>query len=70
MKNRESNNSMILLREVISGLEQSRRSHDFVLIEIQHQQIEVTAIAASVMGMRATGIGLVGTAGNAEEEAD
>jgi hypothetical protein len=70
MKNQESNNSMILLRGVISGLERSRRSHDFVLTEIQHQQIEVAAIAASVMGMGATGIGLIGMAGNAEEEAD
>jgi hypothetical protein len=70
MKNRESNNSMILLPGAISGLEQSHRSHDFVLTEIQHQQIGVTAITASVMGMGATSIGLIGMAGNVEEEAD
>jgi hypothetical protein len=70
MKKQESNNSTILLRGAISGLEQSRRSHDFVLTEIQHHQIGVTAIAASVMGMGAAGIGLIGMAGSAEEEAD
>jgi hypothetical protein len=41
-----------------------------VLTEIQHQQIGVTAIAASVMGMGAPAIGLIGMAGNSEEEAD
>lgn len=61
---------MMLLRGAISGLEQSRRSHDFVLTEIQRQQIGVTAVAATVMSMGATGIGLIGMAGNAEEEAD
>lgn len=61
---------MVLLRGVISGLSRSRRSHDFVLTEIQHQQVGVTAIAASVMGMGATSIGLIGMAGNAEEEGD
>lgn len=61
---------MVLLRGAISGLDRSRRSHDFVLSEVQHQQVGVTAIAASVMGMGATGIGLIGMAGNAGEEAD
>lgn len=70
MKKQDSNNSMVLLRGAISGLKQSRRSHDFVLTEIQHQQIGVTAIAASAMGMGATGVGLIGMAGNGEEEAD
>ena len=70
MKKTEPDNSMVLLRGAISGLEQSRRRHDFVLTEVQHRQIGVTAIAASVMGMGATGVGLIGMAGNAEEEAD
>lgn len=70
MKNQESNNSMALLCGAISGLKQSRRSHDFVLTEIQHQKIGVTALAASVMGMGAAGMGLIGMAGNSEEEAD
>jgi hypothetical protein len=70
MKKQEPNNSMILLRGAISGLNRSRRSHDFVLTEVQYQQVGVTAIAASVMGMGATGIGLIGMAGNADEEAD
>lgn len=61
---------MVLLRGAISGLNRSRRSHDFVLTEVQHQQVGVTAIAASAMGMGAAGIGLIGMAGNADEEAD
>jgi hypothetical protein len=70
MKKQEPNNSMVLLRGAISGLNRSRRSHDFVLTKVQHRQVGATAIAASVMGMGATGIGLIGMAGNAEEEAD
>jgi len=61
---------MVLLRGAISGLNRSRRSHDFVLTEVQHQQVGVSAIAASAMGMGAAGIGLIGMAGNADEEAD
>lgn len=70
MKKQEPNNSMVLLRGAISNLNRSRRSHDFVLTEAQHQQVGVTAIAASAMGMGATGIGLMGMAGDADEEAD
>ncbi|THC41339.1 hypothetical protein C2862_18715 [Massilia sp. Mn16-1_5] len=70
MRSQEPNNSMVLLRGGISGLIRSRRSHDFVLTEVQHQQVGVTALAASAMGMGATGIGLIGMAGNADEEAD
>jgi hypothetical protein len=70
MKKQKPNNPMVLLRGAISELDRSRRSHDFVLTEVQHQQVGVTAIAASAMGMGATGIGLIGTAGNADEEAD
>ncbi len=70
MKKQEPNNSMVLLRGVISALNRSRRSHDFVLTEVQHLQIGATAIAASAMGMGATGIGLIGMAGNSDEEAD
>ncbi|WP_449405950.1 putative type VI secretion system effector [Massilia phosphatilytica] len=70
MKNQEPDNSTVLLRGAISGLKQSRRSHDFVLTEVQHQQIGITVIAASAMSMGATGIGLLGMASNADEEAD
>ena len=70
MKNQELNDPVILLRGTISELELTRRSHDFVLTEVQHQQIGATAIAATVMGMGATGVGLIGMAGNSEEEAD
>jgi len=70
MKKQEPKNSIVLLRGAISGLNRTRRSHDFVLTEVQHQQVGVTAVAASVMGMGATSIGLIGMAGNADEEAD
>jgi hypothetical protein len=70
MITQESNNSMMLLRGRISALNRSRRNHDFVLTEVQHQHVRGTAIAASIMGMGATGIGLIGMAGNANEEAD
>jgi hypothetical protein len=70
MKKQKTNNPMVLLRGAISGLNRSRRSHDFVLTEVQHQQVGVSAIAASAMGMGAAGIGLIGMAGNADEEAD
>jgi hypothetical protein len=70
MKKQEEENSMVLLRGVISGLNRSRRGHDFVLTKVQHRQVGATAIAASVMGMGAAGIGLIGMAGNADEEAD
>lgn len=70
MKKQAQKNSMVLLRGVISGLNRSRRSHDFVLTQIQHQQVGLTAIAASVMGMGATGMGLIGMAQNSDEEAD
>jgi hypothetical protein len=70
MKKQKSNNPMVLLRGAISELDRSRRSHDFVLTEVQHQQVGVTAIAAAAMGMGATGIGLIGMAENSDEEAD
>jgi hypothetical protein len=41
-----------------------------VLTKVHHQQVGATAIAASVVGMGATGIGLISMAGNADEEAD
>jgi hypothetical protein len=69
MKN-QSNQSIVLLRGAISGLERSRRSHNFVLSQNQHQQIGATAIAASAMDMGATGIGLVNMSENSNEEAD
>ena len=70
MTKQEPNNSMVLLRGSIAGLNRSRRSYDFVPTEARHQQVGVNAIAASVMGMGATGTGLIGMAGNSEEEAD
>jgi len=70
MRKKDPTNSAVLLRGKIIALKRSRRNHDFVLTEIQHQQIGATAIAASAMGMTSTGIALIGMAGNSEEEAD
>lgn len=70
MTHQEPNHPLVLLRGAISELTLTRRSHNFVLTENQHWQIGATAIAASVMGMGATGIGLLGMACNADEEAD
>jgi len=61
---------MILLHGEIAGLKRARRSHDFILTEMQQDQIAVTAIGANVMGMGAAGIGLLNMAANSEEEAD
>lgn len=70
MRSNESKKPIVLLKGVISNLERSRRSHDFVLTEIQQKQMGATAVAASAMGMGAAAIGLVSMAGNADEEAD
>lgn len=70
MKKQGSNNSTVLLRGAISGLNRARRSHDFVLTEAQQLQVGATAIAASVMGMGANAVSLISMAGNSDEEAD
>jgi hypothetical protein len=70
MKKQESTNSIVLLRGMISKLERARRNHDFILTEVQHHHIGVTAIAASAMGMGAAGMGLINMAGNSDEEAE
>jgi hypothetical protein len=70
MKKRESEISTVLLKGAISNLQRSRRSHDFVLTQVQQQQVGATALAASAMGMGAAGIGLIGMAADSDEEAD
>ncbi|WP_069267622.1 putative type VI secretion system effector [Paraburkholderia nodosa] len=70
MKNQESRQSTVLLSGTISELKRSRRTRDFVLTQVQHRQIGATAVAASLMGAGAIGIGLISMAGNSEEEAD
>ncbi|MEX3968000.1 putative type VI secretion system effector [Paraburkholderia sp. EG286B] len=70
MKNQESKQSTVLLSGTISELKRSRRTRDFVLTQVQHRQIDATAVAASLMGSGAIGIGLISMAGNSEEEAD
>ncbi|WP_345891114.1 putative type VI secretion system effector [Burkholderia sp. Ax-1719] len=70
MKKDNPTQTAVLLKGVISNLQRSKRGHDFVLTEVQHQQIGATAIAASALGAGAAGIGLIGMAGNSDEEAD
>jgi hypothetical protein len=70
MKKDNPTQTAVLLKGVISNLQRSKRSHDFVLTEVQHQQIGATAIAVSALGAGAAGIGLIGMAGNSDEEAD
>lgn len=70
MKKDNSAKPAVLLKGVISNLDRSKRSHDFVLNEVQHRQVGATAIAASALGAGAAGIGLIGMAGNSDEEAD
>ncbi|WP_027818429.1 putative type VI secretion system effector [Paraburkholderia bannensis] len=70
MKKDNSTKTAVLLKGVISNLQRSKRSHDFVLTEVQHRQVGATAIAASALGAGAAAIGLIGMAGNSDEEAD
>jgi hypothetical protein len=70
MKNKEQQISTVLLRGTIAKLERSRRSHDFVLTQVQQRQVGVTAVGAAAMGMGAAGMGLVSMASNSDEEAD
>jgi len=70
MKKDEPDNPTVLLRGKISSLERSRRTHDFLMTKVQHQQIGATVIGASAIGMGAASIGLIGMAGNSDEEAD
>ena len=69
-KNREKPVSTVLLRGTIAKLERSRRSHDFVLTQVQQRQLGATAVGAAAMGMGAAGIGLVSMASNSDEEAE
>ncbi|ACD14461.1 putative type VI secretion system effector [Paraburkholderia phytofirmans] len=70
MKNKEQHISTVLLRGTITKLERSRRSHDFVLTQVQQRQVGATALGAAAMGMGAAGMGLVSMASNSDEEAD
>jgi hypothetical protein len=70
MKEQELKKSAVLLTGTISELKRSRQTRDFVLTQVQHQQVGATAVAASLMGSGAIGIGLISMAGNSEEEAD
>ncbi|MEM5423030.1 putative type VI secretion system effector [Paraburkholderia ferrariae] len=70
MRSQDLGQSTVLLSGTISELKRSRRTRDFVLTQVQHQQIGATAVAASLMGSGAIGIGLISMAGNSEEEAD
>ncbi|WP_240162965.1 putative type VI secretion system effector [Paraburkholderia sp. Cy-641] len=62
--------STILLRGTLSNLERSRRSHSFVLTQVQQQHVGAAALGSSAMGMGAAGIGLLNMTANSDEEAD
>jgi len=70
MKNQKPKNPFLLLCGTISKLERSQRTHSFILSDLQQRQVGATAIAGSVMGMGAASVGLVGMAGNSDEEAE
>jgi hypothetical protein len=70
MNKKETKNTIVLLKGTISKFKRSRRSHDFVLTEVQHLEVGSTAIVASAMGMSATGMGLISMTRNSDEEAD
>jgi hypothetical protein len=70
MKKSESTLQTVLLRGTIANLQRSRRTHDFVLTQLQQNAVGVTAVGAAAMGLGAAGIGLVNMASNADEEAD
>ncbi|MEX3953233.1 putative type VI secretion system effector [Paraburkholderia sp. EG287B] len=70
MRNQDLGQSTVVLSGTISELKRSRRTRDFVLTQVQHRQIGATAVAASLMGSGAIGIGLISMAGSSEEEAD
>jgi hypothetical protein len=70
MKKNEPLLQTVLLRGTITNLQRSRRTHDFVLTQVQHKAVGATAVGAAAMGMGAAGIGLVNLASNADEEAD
>jgi hypothetical protein len=61
---------VVLLRGSIENFQRSTKTHDFVLTQEQHLQIDTTAVAAAVFGMGATGMGLLSMAQNSSEEAD
>ncbi|MFL9867985.1 hypothetical protein PQR67_27745 [Paraburkholderia fungorum] len=70
MKKNEPLLQTVLLRGTIANLQRSRRTHDFVLTQVQQKAVGATAVGAAAMGMGAAGIGLVNMASNADEEAD
>ncbi|WP_051224733.1 putative type VI secretion system effector [Paraburkholderia phenoliruptrix] len=69
-KKSESTLQTVLLRGTIANLHRSRRTHDFVLTQLQQRVVGATAVGAGAVGLGATGVGLVNLASNADEEAD
>ncbi|KDB10169.1 hypothetical protein LIG30_0910 [Burkholderia sp. lig30] len=61
---------VVLLHGTIKNLKRSKRSHDFVLTQIQQSAVGATAVGAAVMGMGGAAIGLTNMAMNTDEEAE
>ncbi|KDB10168.1 hypothetical protein LIG30_0909 [Burkholderia sp. lig30] len=70
MKDIEPFQGTVLLRGTIANLKRSKRSHDFVLTQVQQSAVGATAVGAAVMGMGGAAIGLTNMAMNADEEAE
>lgn len=70
MKKTEPEIPAVLVRGTIQNLKRLRRSHGFVLSQIQQRDIGITAVGAAAMGMSAVGIGLANMAASSDEEAD
>jgi len=70
MKDIEPFQGTVLLRGTIANLKRSKRSHDFVLTQVQQSAVGATAVGAAAMGMGGAAIGLTNMAMNADEEAE
>jgi hypothetical protein len=70
MRDSKSLLPIMLLHGTIANLQRSRRTHDFVLTQVQQWAVGATAAGAAAIGMGATSVGLVNMASNADEEAE
>jgi len=64
MKDIEPFQGTVLLRGTIANLKRSKRSHDFVLTQVQQSAVGATAVGAAAMGMGGAAIGLTNMAMN------
>ncbi|MEX3929173.1 putative type VI secretion system effector [Paraburkholderia sp. BR10936] len=70
MTNIEPFRGAVLLRGTIANLKREKRSHDFILSEVQQHAVGATAVGAAALGMGAAGISLANMAMNSDEEAE